>query len=74
MFHTVGSVRKLLVDSDINMLHKVASDGAGELLAARFNEMSDEDYAQYLRYHFYICEQSELPDMTNHLLFVGDNQ
>ncbi|MGN1446316.1 MAG: hypothetical protein ACI4WV_08470 [Eubacteriales bacterium] len=74
MFHTAGSVRKLLADSDINMLHEVASDGASELLAARINEMSDEDYAQYLCYHFYICKKSELPDMTNHLLFVGDNQ
>ena len=55
----------------INVLHEVAADGASELLAARINEMSDEDYAQYLRYHFYICEKPELLGMTNHLLFVG---
>ena len=32
----------------------------------------DEDYEQYLRYHFYICEKPELLGMTNHLLFVGE--
>ena len=60
-----------LADGGINVLHEVASDGVSELLAARINEMPDEDYAQYLRYHLYICEKPELLGMTNHLLFVG---
>ena len=55
-------------------MQKVASDGASELLAARINEMPDEDYAQYLRYHFCICENPELLGMTNHLLFVGEKK
>lgn len=38
------------------------------------NEMSDEDYTQYLRYHFYICEKPELLGMTNHLLFMGEKK
>lgn len=74
VFHTVSAARKLLADGDVNILHEVASDGASELLASRINEMSDEDYAQYLRYHFYICEKPELLGMTNHLLFVGENK
>lgn len=48
------------------------SDGASELLADRINAMEDESYAQYLRYHFYICEKKEFLGMTNHLLFVGE--
>lgn len=72
VFHTVDAAEKLLADGGINVLHRVASDGASELLAERINEMSDEDYAQYLRYHFYICEKPELLGMTNHLLFVGE--
>ena len=72
MFHTVSAARKLLAEGGINLLHEIASDGASELLADKINEMSDEDYAQYLRYHFYICEKPELLGMTNHLLFVGE--
>lgn len=72
VFHTVDAARKLLADGDVSILHEVASDGASELLAARINEMDDENYAQYLRYHFYICEKPELLGMTNHLLFVGE--
>ena len=74
VFHTVGAARKLLADGGINILHEVASDGASELLAARINEMSDEDYTQYLRYHFYICEKPELLGMTNDLLFMGEKK
>ena len=58
----------------MTVLHEVASDGASELMAARINEMNDEDYAQYLRYHFYLCEKPELLGMTNHLLFVGEKK
>lgn len=72
VFHTVDAARNLLSKSGVKVLHEVASDGASELLAAKINEMSDEDYAQYLRYHFYICEKPELLGMTNHLLFVGE--
>ncbi len=74
VFHTVDAARKLLSDGGISILHEIASDGASELLATKINEMSDEDYAQYLRYHFYICEKPELVGMTNHLLFVGEKK
>lgn len=74
VFHTVDAAKKLLADGDIHVLHEVAADGASELMAERINGMSDEDYEQYLRYHFYICEKLEFLGMTNHLLFVGEKE
>lgn len=72
VFHTVDACKKLLAQDNIKVIHRIAADGASELLEKRINEMSEEDYAQYLRYHFYICEKPELLGMTNHLLFVGE--
>ncbi len=72
VFHTVDAARALLAEGGIRVLHEVAADGASELMAERINKMTDEDYAQYLRYHFYICEKPELFGMTNHFLFVGE--
>lgn len=72
VFHTVDTARMLLRNGNIRILHEVASDGASELMAERINVLSEEDYEQYLRYHFYICEKKELLGMTNHLLFVGE--
>lgn len=74
VFHTVDECRRLLRDGGVRILHEVASDGASELLEDKINGMDDESYAQYLRYHEYICEKPELLGMTNHLLFVGEKQ
>ena len=73
VFHTVDDCRALLRDGGVRILHEVASDGVSELLEERINGLDAENYAQYLRYHFHICEKPELLGMTNHLLFVGQN-
>lgn len=72
VFHTAAECRRMLLTGGIHILHEVASDGASELLADQINAMSDEDYAQYLRYHAYLCEKPEFFGMSNHLLFVGE--
>ncbi|MDE6281138.1 MAG: class I SAM-dependent methyltransferase [Oscillospiraceae bacterium] len=72
VFHTVDECRRLLRDGGVRILHEVAADGVSELMADQINAMDDESYAQYLRYHEYICEKPELLGMTNHLLFVGE--
>ncbi len=72
VFHTVPECREMLRRGDLNILHEVASDGVSELLEDKINAMDDENYAQYLRYHFYTCEKPELLGMSNHLLFVTE--
>ncbi|MDE6260795.1 MAG: class I SAM-dependent methyltransferase [Oscillospiraceae bacterium] len=72
VFHIVDECRRLLRDGGVRILHEVAADGVSELMADQINAMDDESYAQYLRYHEYICEKPELLGMTNHLLFVGE--
>lgn len=72
VFHTLDRYRELLQKGGIHTLHEVASDGVSELMQEKINAMDDESYAQYLRYHEYICEKSECLGMSNHLLFVGE--
>ena len=72
VFHTVEHCRQLLQKAGIRICHEVASDGASELLQELVNSLDPAAYAQYLRYHFYICEKPEFLGMSNHLLFVGE--
>ena len=72
VFHTLDRCRELLRKGDIHILHEVASDGLSELLQNLINGLDEKSYAQYLRYHAYICEKAECVGMTNHLLFVGE--
>lgn len=70
VFHTPDTCRELLREGGLRILREVASDGVSELLAEKINALDEAGYAQYLRYHEYICEKPELLGMTNHLLFV----
>ena len=72
VFHTVDDCRALLREGGVNILHEVAADGVSELLEEKLNALDEANYAQYLRYHFHICEKPELLGMTNHLLFVAE--
>lgn len=72
VFHTAEECRRMLTDGGVRILHEVASDGASELLADKINAMDEENYAGYLRWHWYICEKPEFLGMSNHLLFVGE--
>ena len=74
VFQTVDECRAMLRTGGIRVLHEVAADGVSELLEDRINALDRENFAQYLRYHFYICEKPELLGMTNHLLFVGEKE
>lgn len=71
VFFTVDACRNMLIDGGINIKHEVASDGFSELMDEKINALDDESYAQYLKYHFYICEKPEFLGASNHLLFVG---
>lgn len=71
VFLTVEQCRQMLTDGGVEILHEVASDGVSELMAERINALSAENYQQYLRYHFYVCEKPEMLGRSNHLLFVG---
>ncbi len=72
VFHTVQECREMLFRGGVRILHEVASDGASELMEERINGMDEENYRQYLRYHFYICEKPEMLGMSNHLLYVTE--
>lgn len=72
MFHTLDACRALLQKANMKVLHEVASDGVSELLKGKINEMNEESYAQYLRFHYYTCEKPEHLGCSNHLLFVAE--
>ena len=73
VFHTVDKCREMLRAGGVKIVKEIASDGVSELLEDKINAMDDESYAQFLRYHFYICEKPEMLGMSNHLLFIGKN-
>lgn len=72
VFHTVDACRELLRKGNIKVIHEVAADGVSELLADKISAMDEASFAQYLRFHFYLCERKEHLGASNHLLFVAE--
>jgi len=71
VFFTVDYCRNMLRTAGIKIICEAASDGITELIEDKINTLSPKEFAQYLRYHFYICEKPEFLGTSNHLLFVG---
>lgn len=74
IFFTVDQCRAMLRAGGLVPVAEVAADGASELMEPTINALSDEDYAQYLRFHFHVCEKPEMLGMSNHLLFIAKNE
>lgn len=73
VFHTMDAARNALARNGLKPIHKVAADGASELMQAKINALNEVDFQQCIRYHAYICEKKEFLGMTNRLLFVCEN-
>ena len=60
----------LLADLPVERLHFVGSDMATNYMRATVDEMEDEFFEMYLRYHFSICERADLVGASHHFLDV----
>lgn len=69
VFFNIDECRAMLTANDLYIDKEIASDGFAEILASKINQMSDDAFEQYLKYHFLMCEKKELLSATNHFLF-----
>lgn len=55
---------------NVTRLHYVGTDMASYYMRDTINNMDDETFDLYLKYHLFICERHDLVGMTNHSLDV----
>ena len=60
----------LMADFPVTRLHYVGTDMATNYMRPVIDEMDDEFFEVYLRYHFIICERSDLVGASHHILDV----
>jgi len=60
----------LMAGFDTHRLHYVGTDMATNYMRACIDEMDDAFFALYLRYHFTICERSDMVGVSHHILDV----
>ena len=63
-------IDKLMAVFPVTRLHYVGTDMATNYIRQTVEEMDDEMFDLYLRYHFAICERSDLVGASHHILDI----
>lgn len=77
MLYRKEEIDDLMADFDAERLHYIGTDMATNYMRTTIDEMEDELYEMYLRYHFSICERPDLVGASHHILDVfrkGESQ
>ena len=60
----------LMAHFPVTRLHYLGTDMATNYMRQTIDEMDDELFDLYLRYHFAICERSDLVGASHHILDI----
>lgn len=63
-------IDSLICGMPVTRLHYVGADMATNYMRQTIDEMDDEFFNLYLRYHFTICERSDMVGVSHHILDV----
>jgi ubiquinone/menaquinone biosynthesis C-methylase UbiE len=69
-FHTPDELADLMKAFDTEMLDHVASDGIGPILSHIVNELSDDEYDAWIKYHLKTCKEPSILGNSNHALYI----
>lgn len=61
----------LMEDFQVTRLHYVGTDMATNYMRSAIDEMDDQLFELYLKYHFVICERSDMVGVSHHILDVS---
>ena len=64
-------IDELMSHFAVKRLHYVGTDMATNYMRACIDEMDDDFFATYLRYHFTICERSDMVGVSHHILDIS---
>ncbi len=63
-------VKNLVSKFNVKNVCYVATDGVGRLMKDVINNMTDEEYEMYIKYHLSVCEREDLIGYSGHILAV----
>ena len=70
VLHRPEEIDSLMADLPAERLHFIGTDMMTMYIRDTIEQMSDEMYELYLKYHFLICERPDMTGITNHFLDI----
>ena len=68
--HRAGEIDHLMADLPARRLHFIGTDMMTHYIESTIENLTDEMYEYYLKYHFLICERPDMIGITNHYLDI----
>lgn len=65
-----SDIKNLMNNYTIKKLHYVATDGIGRVIRNDIDNMSEQEYNLYLKYHLSVCEREDLIGYSGHILSI----
>ena len=65
-----SDIKDMMKSYKLKQLHYVATDGIGRVMRDTIEEMSDDEYQLYIKYHLSICEREDLIGYSGHILSI----
>ena len=66
----IQELKDLMAQFSVRMEHNIATDGLARHMMEQIDELTDEEFAVWMKYHFSTCEREELQGYSNHLLYI----
>ena len=63
-------IDELMKNYNVKRLHYVGADMLTHFIKKAINEMDDDTFTLYMKYHLYICERPDMVGATNHILDI----
>ncbi|MBE6617134.1 MAG: class I SAM-dependent methyltransferase [Ruminococcaceae bacterium] len=63
-------IDRLMAGFEVTRLHYVGTDMLTRFITETVDEMDDETFAKYMKYHIFICERPDMVGATNHILDI----
>lgn len=68
--HRKEDIDALMKDFKVKRLHYVGTDMMTRYISKYIDDMDDETFRLYLKYHFYVCERADCTGLSNHALDI----
>lgn len=68
--HRMEDIDALRIRFDVQRLHFVATDGYSNYIREKLDEMDEETYQLFIKYHLATCERLDLIGYSNHTLDI----
>lgn len=70
-YSSFDEMQKMYMENGMEIVDHFAQDGLAPLFHNKVDGWNDEQFATWLNYHFSVCSEKTIIDMSNHAVIVG---